>query len=133
MLTRLTRWISSFFKASIRQLALEEAKEARDCAVECIGEEEEGETTSEEEDAEREEEEREEEEGVENIPIVNEEVQDNGHVAGKVGVGRLGMGSGRQESVREVILRKKLLPFGHCPKVAFTPPLVLDTFGVTFV
>ena len=28
---------------------------------------------------------------------------------------------------------KKLLPFGHCPKVAFTtPPLVLHTFGVTF-
>ena len=24
--------------------------------------------------------------------------------------------------VREVILKKKLLPFGHCPKVALTPP-----------
>ena len=35
--------------------------------------------------------------------------------------------------LREVIWKKKLLPFGHCPKVAFTPPLVLDTFGVTFV
>ena len=27
----------------------------------------------------------------------------------------------------------KLLPFGHCPKVALTPPPVLDTLGVTFV
>ena len=35
--------------------------------------------------------------------------------------------------VMEVILKKKLLPFGHCPKVALAPPLVLDTFGVTFV
>ena len=26
----------------------------------------------------------------------------------------------------------KLLPFGHCPKVALTPPPVLDTCGVTF-
>ena len=34
---------------------------------------------------------------------------------------------------REVILKKKLLPFGHCPKVALTPPLVSDTCGVTFV
>ena len=36
--------------------------------------------------------------------------------------------------LREVIPQKKLLPFGHCPKVALTPPpLVLDTFEVTFV
>ena len=36
--------------------------------------------------------------------------------------------------LREVIPEKKLLPFGHCPKVALTPPppLVLDTFGVNF-
>ena len=40
-----------------------------------------------------------------------------------------------EDSIREVILKKKLLPFGHCPKVALAPlpPLVLDTFGVTFV
>ena len=36
--------------------------------------------------------------------------------------------------LREVIPKKMLLPFGHCPKVALTPPpLVLETFGVTFV
>ena len=26
------------------------------------------------------------------------------------------------QRLREVFLKKKLLPFGHCPKVAFTPP-----------
>ena len=96
MLTRLTNWISSFFQSSSRQLALEEAREAQDCAVECIGEEEEGGTTSEEEDTEREEEER---EGEENMPIVHKEAQENSLVAGEVGVGRVGLGSGRQESV----------------------------------
>ena len=29
------------------------------------------------------------------------------------------------------VIQKKLLPFGHCPKVAVTPPPVLDTCGVT--
>ena len=38
------------------------------------------------------------------------------------------------EKVREDIRRrKKRISFGHCPKVTWTPPLVLDTFGVTFV
>ena len=37
---------------------------------------------------------------------------------------------------REAILRKKLLTFGNCPKVALTPPPtppILDILGVTFV
>ena len=38
-------------------------------------------------------------------------------------------------ALREAIQRKKLLTFGHFPKVALTPlpPPVLDTRGVTFV
>ena len=36
--------------------------------------------------------------------------------------------------LRQVILTKKLLTFGHCPKVPLPPPPpVLDMCGVTFV
>ena len=52
---------------------------------------------------------------------------------GEIGV-VIGQGMIGGALVREVILKKKLLPFGHCPKVDLTPPpLVLDTFGVAFV
>ena len=42
-------------------------------------------------------------------------------------------GAYKVDTPREVFLKKKLLPFGHCPKVALTPPLILDTCGVTLI
>ena len=35
--------------------------------------------------------------------------------------------------LREAIKKKKRLSFGHCPKVALTPPPILDILDVNFL